>query len=128
MKIRVTIDSKIARRIFNGDFDSLPLQIISDGTEKYITKKEMKENYSRSKHIKKGDFKGLLQMEIRAEKIKHFMSDKNLYSVFIMEKIDKKWYIRIENYLNSYMKGGTCFTFCDETESDIIDRELEYRY
>lgn len=126
MKIRVRIDSKTARKVFNGDFDTVPL-IISDG-KKYITKKEMKENYSRSKHIKKGDFKGLLQMEIRAEKIKHFMSDKNLYSVFIMEKIDKKWYIRVEKFLNSYMKGGTCFTFCDETESDIIDRELEYRY
>ena len=126
MKIRVRIDSKTARKVFNGDFDTVPL-IVSDG-KKYITKKEMKENYSRSKYIKKGDFKGLLQMEIRAEKIKHFMSDKNLYSVFIMEKIDKKWYIRVEKYLNNYMQGGTCFTFCDETENDIIDRELEERY
>lgn len=128
MKIRVRIDSKTARKVFNGDFDSLPLQIISDGTEKYITKKEMKENYNRSKYIKKGDFKGLLKMEIRTEKIKPFIGNKNLYSVFIMEKLDNKWYIQLSNSLNNYMQGGTCFTFCDETENDIIDRELEERY
>lgn len=126
MKIRVRIDSKTARKVFNGDFDTVPLEIISDG-EKYITKKEMKENYNRSKHIRKGDFKGLLKMEIRAKKIKPFIGDNNLYSAFIMEKLDNKWYIRVANYLNNYMQGGTCFTFCDETENDIIDRELEER-
>ena len=95
MKIRVRIDSKTAKRVFNGDFDTVPLEIVNDG--KYITKKEMKENYNRSKHIKKGDFKGLLKMEIRAEKIRPLIIDKNLYSTFIMEKIDKKWYIRVAN-------------------------------
>ena len=122
MKIRVRIDSKTAKRVFNGDFDIVPL----DG--KYITKKEMKENYNRSKHIKKGDFKGLVKMEIRAEKIRPLIIDKNLYSTFIMEKIDKKWYIRVANYLNNYMQAGTRFTFTDEIENDIIDRELEESY
>lgn len=120
MKIRVRIDSKTARRVFNGDFDTVPLEIVNDG--KYITKKEMKENYKRSKYIKKGDFKGLLQMEIRAEKIKPFMGEKNLYSAFIMEKLDGKWYIRVANYLNDYMQAGTSYKFTDETNDDILDR------
>lgn len=126
MKIRVRIDSKTAKRVFDGDFDTVPLEIVNDG--KYITKKEMKENYNRSKHIKKGDFKGLVKMEIRAEKIRPLIIDKNLYSTFIMEKIDKKWYIRVANYLNNYMQAGTRFTFTDEIENDIIDRELEESY
>lgn len=126
MKIRVRIDSKTARKVFNGDFDSVPLEIIAD-KGKYITKQDMKEIYSRSEYIKKGDFKGLLKMEIRAEKIKNFMSSNNLYSAFIMEKLEGKWYIRVANHLNDYMQPRTSFTFCDETENDIIDRELEER-
>lgn len=124
MKIGVRIDSKTARKVFNGDFDSVPL-IVIDG-KKYITKQEMKENYSRSEYIKKGDFKGLLKMEIRTKKIEPFIGNKNLYSTFIMKKIDGKWYIRIANYcLSSYEKAGTWFTFTDETFDDIIDREKE---
>ena len=85
MKIRVRIDSKTARKVFNGDFGSVPLEIIAD-KGKYITKQDMKEIYSRSEYIKKGDFKGLLKMEIRAEKIKNFMSSNNLYSAFLSWK------------------------------------------
>lgn len=125
MKIRVRIDSKTARRVFNGDFDTIPLEIVVDGTPKYITKKDMKENYDRSEYIKKGDFKGLVKMEIRAEKIENFMGNNNLYSTFIMEKLDDKWFIRIANYLNGYMRAGTRFTFNNETTNDIIDREKE---
>lgn len=121
MKIRVRIDSKTARKVFNGDFDTLPLQIVSDG-EKYITKKEMKENYNRSKHIKKGDFKGLLKMEIRVKKINPFIGENNLYNAFIMEKLDNKWYIRVANYLNNYMESETIYKFNDETHDDILDR------
>lgn len=125
MKIRVRIDSKTARKVFNGDFDTLPLQIISNGTAKYITKKEMKENYNRSKYIKKGDFKGLEKMEIRAEKIKPFIGNDNLYSTFIMEKLGNKWYIQVANYLYNYTKAGTHFTFNNETTFDIMGRKKE---
>ena len=124
MKVRVRIDSKTARKVFNGDFDSVPLEIIN-GKGKYITKQDMKEIYSLSEYIRKGDFKGLLKMEIRAEKIKNFMGNNNLYSAFIMEKIDRKWYIRVENHLNDYMQPRTSLTFTNETTNDIIDREKE---
>lgn len=127
MKVRVRIDSKTARKVFNGDFDTVPLEIIN-GKGQYITKQDMKEIYSRSEYIKRGDFKGLLKMEIRAEKIKNFMSDNNLYSAFIMEKIDRKWYIRVANYLNDYMQPRTQFTFNNETTNNIIDREKEEEY
>ncbi len=124
MKVRVRIDSKTARKVFNGDFDSVPLEIIN-GKGKYITKQDMKEIYILSEYIRKGDFKGLLKMEIRAEKIKNFMGNNNLYSAFIMEKIDRKWYIRVENHLNDYMQPRTSLTFTNETTNDIIDREKE---
>ena len=124
MKVRVRIDSKTARKVFNGDFDSVPLEIIN-GKGKYITKQDMKEIYSLSEYIRKGDFKGLLKMEIRAEKIKNFMGNNNLYSAFIMEKLDRKWYIRVENHLNDYMQPRTSLTFTNETTNDIIDREKE---
>lgn len=124
MKVRVRIDSKTARKVFNGDFDSVPLEIIND-KGKYITKQDMKEIYSLSEYIKKGDFKGLLKLEIRAEKIKNFIGSNNLYSAFIMEKLDRKWYIRVENHLNDYMQPRTSLTFTSETTNDIIDREKE---
>ena len=66
MKFRVRIDSKTARKVFNGDFRAVPLEIVNDG--KYITKKEMQAIYDRPKHIKKGDFKGLRKMVIKAKK------------------------------------------------------------
>ena len=54
------------------------------------------------------------------------MSGKNLYSAFIMEKLeDNKWRIRVTNYLNSYMEAGTWFEFTKETTGDIIDRIKE---
>ena len=125
MKVRVRIDSKTARKVFNGDFDSVPLEIINN-KGKYITKQDMKEIYSRSEYIKKVDFKGLLKMEIRAKKIEPFISEKNLYSTFIMEKIEGKWYIRVANhFLGSYAQERTLFTFTDETFDDIVDREKE---
>jgi len=54
MEIRVRIDSKTARRVFNGDFDSLPLSIITDSSGKYINKKDLQENYNKSKRSCKG--------------------------------------------------------------------------
>lgn len=125
MEIRVRIDSKTARRVFNGDFDSLPLSIITDSSEKYINKKDLQENYFRGKHIRKGDFKGLREMEIRVKKSEAYLNGKDLYSAFIMEKLhDNKWYIQVQNYINNYMKSGTLFTFTDETNDDMIDRQL----
>lgn len=124
MIVRVRIDSKTARKVFNGDFDSVPLEIIN-GKGKYITKQDMKEIYRFSEYIRKGDFKGLLKMEIRAEKIKNFIGSNNLYSAFIMEKLDRKWYIRVENHVNDYMQPRTSLTFTNETTNDIIDREKE---
>lgn len=50
------------------------------------------------------------------------MGEKNLYSAFIMEKLDGKWYIRVANYLNDYMQAGTSYKFTDETNDDILDR------
>lgn len=52
MKVRVRIDSKTARKVFNGDFGSVPLEIIN-GKGKYITKQDMKEIYILSEYIRK---------------------------------------------------------------------------
>lgn len=53
------IDSKIARKVFNGEFDNLPLSLVNTKITLMIRKEELQENYSRSKHIKRGDFNGL---------------------------------------------------------------------
>lgn len=128
MTINFIIDNKIAKKVFNGDFESLPLtflNILNDKLIEPITKEDLQENYNRSEFIKKGDFKGLLEMKIIAKKIEPFSCDENLYSAFIMEKgRNKNWYIRTAHFINNYMQPGTRYTFNDETNDDIIDRQL----
>lgn len=119
------IDSKIARKVFNGEFDSLPLSLVNTKLTFMIRKEELQENYSRSEHIKRGDFNGLRKMEIIVKKIDNFERGEHIFSAFIMEKSshNNKWYIKGKQYCNSYMGAGTRFTFTDET----VD-EINYRY
>lgn len=87
------IDSKIARKVFNGEFESLPLILVNSKLAFMIRKEELQENYSRSEHIKRGDFNGLRKMEIIVKKIDNFERGEHIFSAFIMEKSshNNKW-------------------------------------
>lgn len=121
------IDNKIARKVFNGDFDFLPLSLVNTQLDIWLRKEELQENYSRSKYIKKSDFNGLVRMEIIVKKIENFERNEHIFNSFIMEKscYNNGWYIRGKQYCNSWLASGTNFTFTDETLDDIIDRELD---
>lgn len=118
------IDSKIARKVFNGDFECLPLELVNMQITLNIRKEELQENYSRSEYIKKSDFKGLAKIEIIVKKIENIEGNEHLFSSFIMEKcyLNNKWYIKGKQYCNSYMKSGTRMTFDIDTADEINDR------
>nr|DAV68524.1 MAG TPA: hypothetical protein [Caudoviricetes sp.] len=115
------IDSKTARKVFNGEFESLPLILVNSKLAFMIRKEELQKNYSRSEHIKRGDFNRLRKMEIIVKKIDNFERGEHIFSAFIMAKSshNNKWYINGKQYCNSYMGVGTRFTFTDETVDEI---------
>lgn len=121
------IDSKLARKAFNGDFEHFPIELVNMKITFNIRREELQKSYNRSEYIKKGDFNGLRKMEIIVKKIPNFHKDEHIFSSLIIKKcpVNNKWYIRGKQYCNSYMKAGTRFTFTEETTGDIIDRQKE---